>query len=316
MAKRAAGLAEEASDLDVIETLTGQADHQTRGEEEQSPVAPQPNTGQLVLGAACAFAMVIGIMLVAKLLFAAPDTDYSMLPDGYREEVGLTDTDAPADDDALAAIGTDGEADLASAPRSPFPKAQTDDPVILEVDCPKGTVQIATGDNAADTVCVRGTLDEGGPASGTTSTPPIIVIAPTGEQSGTNGIAQPPASGQSDIDGIPPASVRPDGTTTDAEPCSEGATFNSDETECKWPDGTPDRGMQSTIGGTEVPDGLDCYEDETIWWTGIDTLDCVHYEIVVCDVIEGLAARVDTTILDGFMEEVCGAYTVAPTEPR
>lgn len=32
----------------------------------------------------------------------------------------------------------------------------------------------------------------------------------------------------------------------------------------------------STIGGTPVPYGLDCEEDEVIYFTGPDTLDCVH----------------------------------------
>ena len=36
----------------------------------------------------------------------------------------------------------------------------------------------------------------------------------------------------------------------------------------------------STVGGTVVPAGLDCEEDEVIWWTGIDTLSCVHFENV------------------------------------
>lgn len=34
----------------------------------------------------------------------------------------------------------------------------------------------------------------------------------------------------------------------------------------------------STIGGTEVPYGLDCVEDEVIYFTGPDTLDCVHID--------------------------------------
>lgn len=35
----------------------------------------------------------------------------------------------------------------------------------------------------------------------------------------------------------------------------------------------------ATIGGTRVPI-VHCQEDETIWWVGIDTLDCVHMETV------------------------------------
>lgn len=35
----------------------------------------------------------------------------------------------------------------------------------------------------------------------------------------------------------------------------------------------------ATIGGTRVPT-VHCQEDETIFWTGVDTLDCVHIEAV------------------------------------
>jgi len=34
----------------------------------------------------------------------------------------------------------------------------------------------------------------------------------------------------------------------------------------------------STIGGTPVPYGLKCVEDHVIYFTGIDTLDCVHID--------------------------------------
>lgn len=34
----------------------------------------------------------------------------------------------------------------------------------------------------------------------------------------------------------------------------------------------------STIGGTPVPFGLDCEEDEVIYFTGPDTLACVHVD--------------------------------------
>lgn len=37
---------------------------------------------------------------------------------------------------------------------------------------------------------------------------------------------------------------------------------------------------KSSIGGTVVPSGLHCAEDEVISWTGPDTLDCVHYELI------------------------------------
>lgn len=34
----------------------------------------------------------------------------------------------------------------------------------------------------------------------------------------------------------------------------------------------------STIGGTPVPYGLDCVEDEVISFIGVDTLACVHID--------------------------------------
>ncbi len=35
-----------------------------------------------------------------------------------------------------------------------------------------------------------------------------------------------------------------------------------------------------TIGGTLVQSGLDCEEDEAIWWLGVDLLGCVNFEEV------------------------------------
>ena len=34
------------------------------------------------------------------------------------------------------------------------------------------------------------------------------------------------------------------------------------------------------IAGTKVPISLSCQEDETIFWTGIDTLGCVHADSI------------------------------------
>lgn len=36
----------------------------------------------------------------------------------------------------------------------------------------------------------------------------------------------------------------------------------------------------SEIGGTPVPFGLDCEEDEVIYFTGPDTLGCVHVDSI------------------------------------
>ena len=35
-----------------------------------------------------------------------------------------------------------------------------------------------------------------------------------------------------------------------------------------------------TIGGTLVQSGLDCEEDEVIWWLGVDSLGCINFEEV------------------------------------
>lgn len=42
-----------------------------------------------------------------------------------------------------------------------------------------------------------------------------------------------------------------------------------------WNDSDP-----AQIANVAVPSGLRCAEDEVIWWTGIDTLGCVHWENV------------------------------------
>lgn len=37
-------------------------------------------------------------------------------------------------------------------------------------------------------------------------------------------------------------------------------------------------GCGSTIGGTAVPNNLECQEDEVIGFVGVDTLGCVHID--------------------------------------
>lgn len=59
-----------------------------------------------------------------------------------------------------------------SALRSgPFPEARGEQPIIVDVDCPHGTLEIATGPRSADTVCIRGTLVEAEPIEEPTTTP-------------------------------------------------------------------------------------------------------------------------------------------------
>jgi hypothetical protein len=143
MAKRANATAEAAADLDLVEDAIGT-------EEEN---AERFTTSHLALGMFAAFAAIVLLMGGAWLLFGSQSTagDFSMLPDGYRESVGLSDPSYQGN----------GRAALPSAPRSPFPSAQQEIPIILAVTCPDGTVQIATGENVADTLCVRGKLVTG-----------------------------------------------------------------------------------------------------------------------------------------------------------
>lgn len=141
IAKRGVKVAEDAADLDLVEGAIGNDDDRF-------------TTQQLLLGFMLAILGTVALMYVATLMFNGPDTDYSMLPDGYREATGLA---TPAYDDEGQPPGS--VVDVGQE-RSPFPEAQTRDPVILDVDCPDGTVQISTGTRPVDTVCVRGELVE------------------------------------------------------------------------------------------------------------------------------------------------------------
>ena len=38
--------------------------------------------------------------------------------------------------------------------------------------------------------------------------------------------------------------------------------------------------VRAQIANTRVPDGLRCAEDDTIFWTAIDTLGCVHIDSI------------------------------------
>lgn len=162
MAKRAQGTAKAAADLDIVEDAIG-------SEEEN---AERFSTSQLALGCVGAILGIVVVLFAAAFLFGSPGSDHSMLPDGYREATGL----APA-------YQGNGRSALPSVQRSPFPNAQQEVPIILEVTCPDGTVHIATGERVADTLCVRGVLVEDAttPTPDTPDTPEtvqIIVVPP------------------------------------------------------------------------------------------------------------------------------------------
>jgi len=188
IAKRGVKAAEDAADLDLVEGVIGNPE--TDGEGDAPAGEPSPaiegNTARypmarLLLGWALGLAGILVIMgACATLPFSETDTDYSMLPDGYREATGLAERDA----DVKIGRQSDGSIAADDYPISPFPEAQTKDPVILEVDCPDGTVRISTGNGPADTVCVRGQLVDDVPVPAPGSTTDIIVVSPaTGDTS-------------------------------------------------------------------------------------------------------------------------------------
>ncbi len=205
MAKKASATAEKAADLDLLENAIGDT------------ATNNFSTAQLIVGIGGAVLAVLAIMLMASVIFGSADTDHSMLPDGYREATGLAEPEPTTTVDGDAVTVT---ADTVTRSNSPFPSPQSRSPIIVEVTCPAGTVEILTGERPADTVCIVGTLGRApAPASEPEPTPivqRIIVI------NGTD---------------------------------------------------------RSTVGGTDVPDGLHCAEDEAIAFDGIpDTLFCVHIE--------------------------------------
>lgn len=162
IAKRGVKAAEDASDLDLVEGAIGNPE--TDGPDGDGRFT----TGQLLLGFALAVVFTFGLLFVAQAMLDSPDTNYSMLPDGYREETGLSpDVDIQPPGSVALVDDDDGS-------RSPFPDAQSRDPVILEVDCPDGTVQISTGARPVDTVCIRGQLVDGQPPQSTAPPTPVV----------------------------------------------------------------------------------------------------------------------------------------------
>lgn len=162
MAKRANATAEAATELDLVEGAIGT-------EEEN---AERFTSGQLILGWLGALAIMAILLFVASRLINTGDGAYTMLPDGYREQVGLGVDNDPA-------YQGNGRSGLPSAPRSssPFPDPQGEMPIILKVTCPDGTVEIATGEGVADTVCVRGRLVQESPPTSTPVAQRIIIVS-------------------------------------------------------------------------------------------------------------------------------------------
>lgn len=172
MAKRGAGQAK-APTLGV----KGKAAEEEPDAEETEEAIPANafTTTQLTIGVLGAAAIILGVVIVTALLFDEPDgASYSMLPDGYRAAVGL---DAEEEQAILADIL--GTAEEEPAYGSPFPDAQGRPPIILDVACPDGTVQIATGSRPVDTVCIKGRLVEPD-AEPEPTVSPTIVIVPSG----------------------------------------------------------------------------------------------------------------------------------------
>lgn len=78
----------------------------------------------------------------------------------------------------------------------------------------------------------------------------------------------------------------------------------------------------STIGGTSVPTDMDCAEDTVIAFTGVDTLDCVHFEnipasygtvtLTLGDYVPGESPCVEDEIYDTVAVECIHIDRVAP----
>ncbi len=155
MAKSAAATAKEAADLDVIEdTLGSDQDNASRF-----------TASQLVLGWLMALTTLLLVMIMIKVVLGTPNLDFPMLPDGYRDAVGLHEGTGDASVHQHEEATATGKTAPVSKPRSPFPTAKQQTPIIVSIECPSGTVAIATGGTVADTVCISGTLLDGSDAT-------------------------------------------------------------------------------------------------------------------------------------------------------
>lgn len=176
MSKKASKLAEDAAGLDLLEEAIGNP------ETDGPNGGPRFDTLTLVAGWGLAMLSVVAILFTVKAVFPSADTDYAMLPDGYRAAVGLPGAALASNADGITPLeDMIGYADpAASTTRGIFPDATTQQPVILEVTCPPGSVEISTGARVVDTVCVRGQLVGQVPAAASVpvAPTPIIIVVP------------------------------------------------------------------------------------------------------------------------------------------
>ncbi len=210
MANRASKIAEGAADLDLLG-----GDEAAEAKAEAPPVSTGAQVGAFTL----IIVGLIAVVMIVRLIMAIP-TGGTGGDAPFGIDGALTRSTPEAE--APASAGATGRSTLASVPRSPFPIADQDEPIIMAVTCPDGTVQIATGDMVADTVCIRGVLVTGDDDALMSETSSIVapnVILVTAE------------------------------------------------------------GDRANVGGTDVPNGLTCAEDEVIGFDGQpDTLVCVHID--------------------------------------
>jgi len=153
MAKRAVKAAEDAADLDVVEGAIG-APHE------------RPPVFEGMLGWVGAIFGIVMLMLAGTLVCnVANSGDPDFSPPGAQSEQERTGSDFYREGDP-----NDGR--MGAGRDSPFPEAEQEDPIILEVVCPPDTVHVSTGSTPADSLCVVGELAGAAPT-------PTLQVAPT-----------------------------------------------------------------------------------------------------------------------------------------
>lgn len=163
MSKRMSGQAK-APTLGVKSTKAEQEEAEQLEERAQEVEAEQEAAAGAGYIGAWAVAMLSLIVAVAavRLIFAFPlgggESDFA--PAGALSRVA---EEQPAN--------TQQGAPSSALRGSPFPEARGETPIIVDVDCPHGTLEIATGPRSADTVCIRGQLVEPEPIEEPTTTP-------------------------------------------------------------------------------------------------------------------------------------------------
>lgn len=172
MANRAVKTAEAAADLDLL-----------GGDEAANapPVSVGTQAGAFTLVIVALIAVIMIVRLVVSIPTGGGNGDAPFGIDGALTRV------TPTAEPVLrlgSNNGLEGTSTLLSVPRSPFPSAQQDTPIILAVACPVGSVQIATGGMVADTVCIRGELvtadgASAPPLSYVEGSTPTLTVSPT-----------------------------------------------------------------------------------------------------------------------------------------